>query len=109
MSEGSNGARRLRLRYSAVCARCGLSLSPGAEAFWDRAAKEAVCLACAPGEAEQPTGTPGASAALEGTRRTDKRVEDARRRYGDHAAAVAEAMASRDTAASWGKGSDGEA
>jgi hypothetical protein len=43
-----------------------------------------------------------------GGRRKDKRVDDVRRRYGDHAAAVAEEMAERDAAASWGKGSDGE-
>jgi hypothetical protein len=35
-------------------------------------------------------------------------VEDVRRRYGDHAAAVAEEMAGRDAAATWGKGSQGE-
>jgi hypothetical protein len=98
----------MRLRYAAVCATCGLSLSPGAEAFWDRATKAAYCVACGPGDSDLPAGTPGASAALEGARRTDKRVEDARRRYGDHAAAVAASMAGRETAASWGKGSDGE-
>jgi hypothetical protein len=49
-------------------------------------------------------GAAGASAAAEGERRQEKRVEDVRRRYGDHAAAVAEAMAQRDTEASWGRG-----
>ncbi|MBA3841806.1 MAG: NERD domain-containing protein [Actinobacteria bacterium] len=109
MSEGSSNPRRLKLRYPAQCAKCGLPLSAGAEAFWNRTTKEAYCVACAPDETQLITGVPGASAALEGARRADKRVEEARRRYGDHAAAVAEAMASRDTAASWGKGSSGEA
>jgi hypothetical protein len=54
------------------------------------------------------TGAAGASAAAEGERRRTKRVEDVRRRYGDHAAVVAEVMAGREVAASWGKGSDGE-
>jgi hypothetical protein len=103
-----NTPRRLRLRYPAHCATCGIALSAGAEAFWDRAEKKATCLACAPGESEIEAGTPGASAAAEGTRRKDKRVEEARRRYGDYAAVVAEAMAERELGASWGKGSQGE-
>jgi hypothetical protein len=41
-------------------------------------------------------------------RRRDKRIEEVRRKHGDHAAAVAEQMAERDNAASWGKGSAGE-
>jgi hypothetical protein len=91
-----------------VCATCGIELTPGSDAFWDRGAKEATCLACAP-DGELPTaGIAGASAAAEGERRKDKRVEDVRRRYGAHAAAVAEEMAGRDAAATWGKGSEGE-
>src|SRR5829696_3281334 len=89
------GPRQIRLRYPAACATCGLELSPGSQALWDRAAKAATCLACAPSQSDpQPEpDTAGASAAAEGQRRKEKRVEDARRRYGDHAAAVAEAMA----------------
>jgi hypothetical protein len=104
------GARPIRLRYRAVCAICDLELSPGSQALWDRAAKTATCLACAPseGDTRPEAGKAGTSAATEGQRRKQKRVEDARRRYGDHAAAVAEAMAERDTAASWTKGSEGE-
>jgi hypothetical protein len=100
--------RRLRLRYPAVCATCGIELSRGADAVWNRAEKKAVCLACAPSTETPEPGTAGASAAAEGERRTDKRIEDVRRRYGDHAAAVAEEMAGRDEAATWGKGSEGE-
>jgi hypothetical protein len=103
-----NAPRRLRLRYPAVCGTCGLALSVGTEALWDREQKQATCLACAPGASEIPAGTPGASAAAEGTRRKEKRVEEVRRRYGDHAAVVAEAMAEREISASWGKGSTGE-
>jgi hypothetical protein len=67
-----------------------------------------TCLACAPGGAEPDAGVAGASAAAEGERRKVRRVEEAHRRYGDHAAVVAEAMAASDAVASWGKGSDGE-
>jgi hypothetical protein len=61
-----------------------------------------------PEGATPSAGTAGASAAAEGERRKEKRVADARRRFGDHAAAVAEEMAARDAAATWGKGSEGE-
>jgi|tagenome__1003787_1003787.scaffolds.fasta_scaffold20855203_2 hypothetical protein len=100
--------RRLRLRYPAVCVVCRITLSKGSEAFWNRAKKEVTCLACAPDGAEATAGEAGASAATEGERRRNKRVEDVRRRYGDHAAAVAREMAGRDAAATWGKGSEGE-
>jgi Nuclease-related domain len=101
------GPQRRRLRYPGVCATCGISLSRGAEALWDPETKQVTCVACAP-DTEVAPDAAGASAAAEGERRKDKRVEDVRRRYGDHAAAVAEEMAGRDTAATWGKGSEGE-
>lgn len=100
--------RRLSLRRPDVCVTCGIALSPGSEAFWDSAKKDVICLACGPDSTELTTGTAGASAAAEGERRAAKRVEDVRRLYGDHAAAVAEEMAGRDASASWAKGSDGE-
>jgi hypothetical protein len=53
-------------------------------------------------------GTAGASAAAEGDRRANRRVEDVRRKYGDHAAVVAEEMAAREAAGTWGRGSEGE-
>jgi Nuclease-related domain len=99
--------RKLRLRYPAICASCGLTLSKGAEAVWDPAAKNVTCLACFP-NGEVHSGAPGASAAAEGVRRADHRVDEVRRKYGDHAAEVAREMADRDAAASWGKGSEGE-
>ena len=100
--------RLLRLRYPAVCARCGLALSKGTQAHWDSTAKKVICLACEPSTGAPEPGDPGASAAAEGERRKDKRVSEVRRKYGDHAAAVADAMAAREVDASWGKGSNGE-
>ena len=110
VSGGANTTtRRLKLRYPAKCSVCGLELSRGSEAIWDRVAKQATCLACAPTNDVAPdAGVAGASAALEGARRRDKRIEEVRRKHGDHAAAVAEQMAERENAASWGKGSHGE-
>jgi hypothetical protein len=101
--------RKIRLRYPDECASCGIALSKGSYAFWDSGTKQTTCLACAPDGTEPSAGEAGASAAAEGERRKHKRVEDVRRRYGDHAAAVAEEMAGRDAAATWGKGSAGEA
>src|SRR5947209_15616654 len=100
-------ARQLRLRRPDICSSCGISLSKGAYAIWNPADKTVTCLACAPG-GEIDTGVPGASAAAEGERRRNRKVDDVRRKYGDHAAQVAEVLAARDEAATWGKGSKGE-
>ncbi len=100
-------ARRLHLRYPATCATCGIALSKGAEAIWSPAAKTVTCLACV-SDGRIDCGTAGVSAAAEGARRTDRKVAEARRKFGDHAAEVARVMAGQDAAASWGKGSDGE-
>jgi len=109
VTELRNGApRRIRLKYPDVCAVCGIALSPGSEAYWNSGTKEAICLACGPDRSIPEAGTAGASAAAEGERRKEKRVDKVRREYGDYAADVAEEMAGRDIAASWGKGSDGE-
>jgi hypothetical protein len=97
------------LRYPTVCSVCGIELSRGAEALWNRAAKAATCLVCADVDVEVVPGVAGASAAAEGERRSARRVAEARRRYGDHAAAVAEAVAPTEhEIAVWRKGSSGE-
>ena len=100
--------QRLRLRYPAVCATCGIEMSKGSEAFWDRATKQVTCLACAPDGTELTPMWPEYPRRPKANGGRHKRVEDVRSRYGDHAAAVAEEMAGRDTAATWGKGSEGE-
>lgn len=103
-----DGPRRIRLRYPGVCSVCDLSLSKGTYAIHDPVTRQLMCLACGPEDVEPDAGSAGASAAAEGERRKDKRVEDIRRRYGDHAAFVAEEMAGRDADSTWGKGSEGE-
>jgi hypothetical protein len=104
----SKPVRRLTLRWPATCSSCGISLSRGAEAIWDPADKTATCLACAPGR-EIDAGAAGASAAAEGERRRNRKVDQVRREFGDRAAVVAEATATREEAATWAKGSAGEA
>ena len=102
--------RQLRLRYAAKCNECGLALSPGTEAVWNRESKQATCLACANSGVTTVTisGPAGASAAAEGARRSAGRVEWVRQRHGDNAAAVAEQVAAREQAQTWAKGSSGE-
>jgi len=71
-----NGLRRLSRRYADLCSVCGIELSKGAKGFWDRSAKKVICLACGPVNGETQAGEPGVSAAAEGGRRKEKRVED---------------------------------
>lgn len=100
--------RKLCLRYPASCVACGIALSKGTEALWDPGTKTATCVACLAGDATIDAGDAGSSAAAEGERRAARKIEEVRRKYGDHAANVAREMAGRDASASWGKGSEGE-
>lgn len=99
--------RKLRLRYPAACSSCTISLTKGTEAIWDGSAKTVTCLACFPNGTVE-SGSPGASAAAEGVRRAERKVNEVRRKYGDHTAEVAREMAARDAQMSCGKGSEGE-
>jgi hypothetical protein len=78
----------LRLRYPGECSICGIELSRGTEAIWKREEKTVTCLACAPAEGAPEPGSAGSSAASEGVRRRDRRIEEVRRKHGDHAAAT---------------------
>lgn len=62
MSEPAD-LKRLRLRYAGTCRECGAELAQGAVAFYDRAAKQVVCLACADGQASTSLSPAGALAA----------------------------------------------
>ena len=109
MVEQPDRLRRLKLRYPATCSVCGISLSPGSEAFRDDQTKAIVCLACGPADRPPNSGEAGASAAAEAERRIEQRVESTRRLYGDHAAEVARQAAAADPSiAPWLKGGDGE-
>ena len=108
--EGSDSRRRLRLRYRASCSICEIELSPGTEAFWDRASRQATCLACD----DRPehavlAGTAGASALARADQLEERVVSSARRKWGDHAAVVAARIAEDDPSIrAWMKGGDGE-
>jgi Nuclease-related domain len=89
-------AKRMRLRYAGICARCGTSLAAGTTADYDRASKTVACVACPPRRAlpdeaaesaparlavgppptlEVVDGHGGASATVEFQRRHDARQE----------------------------------
>jgi hypothetical protein len=109
--EGSGSARRLRLRYPATCSVCGIALSPKTEAFWDREARAVTCLACGgdPDIALAGRGDAGASATAMAATLEGRAVERARKRWGDHAAAVAATIAHDGSdVRAWTKGGDGE-
>jgi len=68
------------LRYAATCSRCSAALPPKTRAVWNKERREATCEPClekpltpAATEVSLDRGRPGASAALEGKRRRDKR------------------------------------
>jgi hypothetical protein len=97
-------SRRLRLRYPATCAACGAPLAPGTEAVWDPGAKQATCLACAGRES-----VAGASAQLRHDELQERKVREARRKWGDAAAEVAREVAAQEpNVRAWEKGADGE-
>lgn len=101
----------MRLRYPAVCSVCGIELSARTDAFWDREAKQATCLVCGGGSelASAAKGHPGGSATAKAGQLEERQVRDARKRWGDHAAAVAAEIAKDDPSArSWAKGGIGE-
>ena len=88
---------------------CGIELSPKTEAFWNRVTKLAICLACGPADLPLDEGVAGASAAAEGNDRLQRRVDEVRRRFGDHAAEVARRVGANERSiVSWHKGSNGE-
>lgn len=60
-------ARRIPLRYPAVCRRCGTDLPAGTTAAWEPSTKATTCLSCPggpaappPPERARPPGRPGA-------------------------------------------------
>lgn len=111
MSGEPDRIRRLRLRWPATCSVCSIALSPRTEVFWDRDAKTATCLACggAVDVALAAQGIAGDSATAMANALENRAAEQARKKWGDHAAAVAAVIAHDDPdVRAWAKGGDGE-
>ncbi|MGD0273930.1 MAG: nuclease-related domain-containing protein [Gaiellaceae bacterium] len=113
-------ARVIRLRYKAVCSVCGVELSPGTEAIWDREAKTATCIGCAesvetgadePSVAE-PTpldrGQAGASARRRYEHLHEKREKRIRGSYGRLGGIYLALTDDPQSTRAWGVGGSGE-
>ena len=110
--ETSGQARRLRLRYPAVCSVCGAELSPGIEAWWDSATKKAKCLVCGSGPelARELAGQAGGSAAAKHERLRARRRKQLEGAFGKRLGGVADALvAEPQSTRAWAKGAGGEA
>lgn len=58
VNEDASSTRRIKLRYSGVCRKCGTRLEMGASAMHDRSTKTIACVACPPASAtEGPSDT----------------------------------------------------
>lgn len=127
-ADDQTGLRRLKVRYTGNCARCRTELPAKVEAFWDRSAKQLICLACeAPSAASPATPTtplttraaddllgtrPGGSAAAEYEKRRLKEEEGVRNRFGRFprlAELIIKVTEETADTAAWGKGARGEA
>jgi hypothetical protein len=103
------------LRYAATCSQCAAALPPKTRAAWNKERREATCEACLSEPTILPAeevvldrGRPGASAALEGKRRREKRearINAAYPKIGKFLLAVTDAPQSTRA---WEKGAAGE-
>jgi hypothetical protein len=111
--------RRMRLRYPGSCARCGVSLAPGVEAWWSAETRTITCLACtptgvvagdfpAPSPATRPAATAGGSAQLEYDRRHQRDKERIEEQWGRLAGVVKFLREESQSTTAWAKGAQGE-
>jgi Nuclease-related domain len=109
--DGAAPAKRLRLRYRAVCATCGCDLLKGSEAWWESEQKLAFCLACGAGveEVRSHAGVAGASARREYDRRREHRERELKGRYGTRLGGIAAKLADDpQSTRAWRTGAAGE-
>ena len=57
--------KRMRLRYSGLCRRCGVEVPAGVVAIYDKTAKNVTCVRCADKDPETATTTPGLQVAVQ--------------------------------------------
>jgi hypothetical protein len=108
-----DGLRRLRLRYSGTCVRCGTLLTAGTDALYDRTEKSVRCIFCpsenGPDSATVDPGVAGASARREYERRVASREARARGRFGRRLGGVILALTDDpQSTRAWARGSEGE-
>ncbi|HJT94613.1 MAG TPA: hypothetical protein VJ777_22200, partial [Mycobacterium sp.] len=66
---GNDVSGAVKLRYAARCARCGAALPAGAEAVWDKDARQATCIECRAEVPSEPAQASAPQRAGAGTRR----------------------------------------
>jgi Nuclease-related domain len=107
--------RRLRLRRTDTCVRCGALLAQGTDACYDPSSKTVACLACpvpTTGQEELPieSGVAGRSALRESERRATKREAKVKGRWGQRLGGVMLAVADEpQSTRAWATGARGEA
>jgi nuclease-like protein len=122
--------RTIKLRYAGKCAACGAALPAGIAARWDRTARTATCVICAPtdgsavvsapdsvprsGPSRQASGPPvptsvaGRSADAEFYRRQAKRDARLEAKWGRFAGVAKFLSDDPQTTKAWAVGADGE-
>ena len=110
----------IRLRYAGSCARCGVGLPVGTEAWWDREAHTATCLACRSRGPDRPAdvtaiespplavGEAGASARHEYEKMRARREHRIEERWGGLAGIVKFLSDDPQSTRAWSAGSAGE-
>jgi hypothetical protein len=107
------------VKYDGVCVRCGIPLLKGAPGVWDRSTRTIRCVECptppldSPSLPVEPTpidvGVAGASARREYERRSAKREDAVRGRWGDRMGGwVLRLTAEPQTTRAWAVGARGE-
>jgi Nuclease-related domain len=99
-------SRLVRLRYPAVCSRCGSELPPGTQAVWDRAAQAATCAACTAKPLER--GTAGASSLRRYEGLHTARELRAKECFGRFSGVYLRATSEPQSTRAWAVGSRGE-
>ncbi len=116
-------SKRIRLRYPATCARCGIKLVKGDDAWWSAQAHAVTCVACAAEPNTAPTddatipvpspsavvrGVAGSSAQAEYERRHQRDRDRIERQWGRLAGVVEFLRDEPRTTTAWAKGAQGE-
>jgi len=115
--------KKMRLRYAGVCTACGVAVSAGVEAIYNREARSVACLKCSVLEPlEEPTpvvaelavdevwsGVAGASAQREGDRRHDKREARIREAHPKLGGLILALSDDPQSTKAWSSGAIGEA
>jgi hypothetical protein len=100
--------KRLRLKRDDSCVQCARALPAGTEAFWLRAERHVICLACGETPPKAPVSAPGASARRIHEQRRQAREQRQRQRYGRIGGWAARRSSGPQHERAWARGAAGE-